>query len=180
MNTSAKLEALLFFRGEPTKKKKLCELLGVKEKGLKEATNELREALTNRGLSLVETDEVLELRTSTEASDLIEKITKEELSKDLGKAGIETLSIIIYNGPVSKKDIDYVRGVNSSFIIRNLMIRGLVDRVVSKNDARSFVYRPTTELLSFLGIEKVENMPEYQNVTESISNFYEHSEDSTD
>lgn len=180
MNNEAQLEALLFFKGEPVKKKKILELLDINEKELTELINNLRSTLEGRGISLVETDEQLELRTSKEASSLIEKITKEELSKDLGKAGLETLSIIIYKGPISKKDVDYIRGVNSSFIIRNLMIRGLVDRVVNKDDARSFVYRPTTELLSFLGIEKIEEMPEYQNVVEGISDFYKHEEENPD
>ena len=60
------------------------------------------------------------LGTSAEASTLIEKLTKEELNRDLGKASLETLSIIMYQGPIKRSQIDYIRGVNSTFILQKL------------------------------------------------------------
>jgi segregation and condensation protein B len=75
--------------------------------------------------------------------------------KDLGKAGLETLSIILYQGPISRAEIDYIRGVNSNFILRNLLIRGLIERVENPHDQRSFLYKPTLELISYLGLSKI-------------------------
>jgi segregation and condensation protein B len=111
------------------------------------------------------------LGTAQELSPLIEQLTKEELSRDLGKAGLETLSIILYQGPISRADIDYIRGVNSQFIVRNLLIRGLIERVDNPKDARSFLYKTTLQLLSHLGVSKIEDLPEYQQVRKDIEGF---------
>ena len=97
--------------------------------------------------------------------------TKEELSRDIGKAGLETLSIIIYRGPISRREIDYIRGVNSTFIIRNLLIRGLVEKVQAEKDQRSFLYKPTLELLSFLGVRNFEELPDYAAVRVELEKF---------
>jgi segregation and condensation protein B len=83
-------------------------------------------------------------------------------------AGLETLSIVLYLGPVSRSEIDYIRGVNSNFILRNLLMRGLVERIEHETDKRSLKYRPTFELLSFLGIGSVEELPEYETTRAEI------------
>lgn len=171
MNNDSKLEAVLFFLGEPVKKKKLVELLNISSDELETAAQKLSLNLTGRGLSLINTDEAFELRTSSDAAALIEKVTKEEYTRDLGKAGAETLATVLYRGPIAKRDIDYIRGVNSAFILRNLMIRGLIERVINKKDARSFIYKPTTELLAHLGVTNSEELPEYQKVQEEIESF---------
>ncbi len=115
-------------------------------------------------------DEVA-LGTSKDVSLLIEKLTKEELVRDLGKAGLETLSIIIYQGPLSRAEIDYIRGVQSNFIVRNLMIRGLMEKVPNPKDQRSFLYKPTFEMLSFMGLTKIEDMPSYSEAKAEIENY---------
>ena len=84
---------------------------------------QLEQDLKGRGLSLVRTDDEVMLGTAKEFSGLIEDLAKEELSRDLGKAGLETLSIVLYLGPITRADIDYIRGVNSQFILRALLIR---------------------------------------------------------
>jgi segregation and condensation protein B len=89
----------------------------------------------------------------------------------LGKAGLETLAIILYQGPISRADIDYIRGVNSQFIVRNLLIRGLIERVDNPTDARSFLYKTTLDLLSHLGISKIQDLPEYDQVRRDIDGF---------
>jgi segregation and condensation protein B len=77
---------------------------------------------------------------------------------------LETISIIAYKGPVSRAEIDYIRGVQSNFILRNLQIRGLVEKITNEKDHRSFLYRPTFELLQFLGVSRIEDLPEYDKV----------------
>ena len=89
------------------------------------------------------------------------KVILQKDVKDLGKAGLETLSIILYRGPATRRDIDYIRGVNSQFILRNLLIRGLVEKIQNPDDQRTFFYKPTFQLLSYLGIGKLEDLPEY-------------------
>src|SRR3990167_6785359 len=112
------LEAVLFWKGEPVLRASLAELLGISEGELQSAVEELRERLMGRGVWLLEAHDTLALVTAPEVSELIARITKEELSRDIGKAGLETLSVILYRGPLSKPEIDYIRGVNSQYILR--------------------------------------------------------------
>ena len=171
MNLAAKIEAILFWKAEPVSIKKLASLLNEKPDAIKAGLSSLETNLKGRGLTLVQTDEEAMLGTSKELSPLIEQLTKEELTRDLGKAGLETLSIILYQGPISRADIDYIRGVNSQFILRNLLIRGLIERVDNPKDARSYLYRTTLQLLSHLGMSKTEDLPEYQKVRADIESF---------
>jgi segregation and condensation protein B len=101
---------------------------------------------------------------------LIESLIKDELSKDLGKAGLETLAIVLYRGPIARSEVNYIRGVNSNYILRNILVRGLIEKDEASS-ARSTVYRPTFELLSYLGISKVEDLPEYQNARSTVEVF---------
>ena len=168
---SAKIEAVLFWKAEPVAVKKLASLLNVGIPEVKKGLVELESALNGRGLALVQTEEEVILGTARELSPIIEQLTKEDLTRDLGKAGLETLSIVLYQGPISRADIDYIRGVNSQFILRNLLIRGLVERVENPKDARSFLYKTTLELLSHLGISKATDLPEYDQVRRDIDTF---------
>jgi len=170
---SAKLEAILFWKAEPVSMKKLATLLDVGAKEVREGLAQLEQALTGRGLTLVRTDDEVMLGTSKEYSGLIEQLTKDELTRDLGKAGLETISIVLYQGPIARADIDYIRGVNSQFILRNLLIRGLVERVDNPADTRSFLYKPTIDLLSHLGVSKREDLPEFELVKKDIESFKE-------
>lgn len=88
---------------------------------------------------------------------------KEELSKDLSKASLETITIILYKNGATRSEIDYIRGVNSSFILRNLAIRGLVEKVPSPDDSRKITYRPTFDLLSYMGVTRIEEIKEFAN-----------------
>lgn len=162
MTLETKLEALLFWKGEPMTKKKAQAALECTAEELAAALAALETSLAARGLRVMQVGDEIEMRTSPEASALIEKLTKEELVRDLGKAGLETLSIILYRGPVKRADIDYIRGVNSSFIIRNLLIRGLIERIA--DGGRGFSYKPTVDLLGHMGLSKIEDLPDYAKV----------------
>jgi len=168
---SSKIEAILFWKAEPVSMKKLATLLHVNMPELKEGIAQLEKILKGRGLTLVQTDDEVMLGTSKAMSPLIAELTKEELTRDLGKAGLETISIVLYQGPISRADIDYIRGVNSQFILRNLLIRGLIERVDNPTDARSFLYKPTLELLSHLGVSKITDMPEFETVRREVESF---------
>ncbi|MEN9622099.1 MAG: segregation and condensation protein segregation and condensation protein [Candidatus Parcubacteria bacterium] len=172
MTRESQLEALLFWKGEPISKKKIEAYLACTAEELEVALTNLETILSTRGIRLMRIDDEVELRTAPETSDMIVKLTKEELIRDLGKAGLETLSIILYKAPIKRSEIDYIRGVNSSFIIRNLLIRGLIDRVTEKEGAgRGFAYKPTIDLLAHLGIAKIEDLPEYVKVKSELESF---------
>jgi segregation and condensation protein B len=176
MNLESKLEALLFFKGEPLQTKKAQSLLECSTEELAQAIDSLAKNLSSRGLRLVRNGDEIELRTAPEVSQFIEKMTKDELIKDLGKAGLETLTIILYKHPIRRSEIDYIRGVNSSFILRNLLIRGLIERVTEKEGktdgvGRGYAYKPTMSMLSHLGLTKIEDLPEYDKVKSEMDSF---------
>jgi segregation and condensation protein B len=177
MNISTKIEAILFWKAEPISIKKLASLLDVRIEEAKAGLIELEKNLAGRGVTLVQTggiddaDGEVMLGTAKELSPLIEQLTKDELTRDLGKAGLETLSVVLYQGPISRADIDYIRGVNSQFILRALLIRGLVERVDNPKDARSYLYKTTLDLLSHLGVSKLSELPEYEQVRKDIEEF---------
>lgn len=166
-NTDTILEALLFVKTEPISIKKLSELLKVDANEVAEAILALKEKLSGRGIRLIEKGDEIMLGTALEASGFIESVLKEEMSRDLGRAGLETISIILYKSPVTKNEIDFIRGVNSQFILRNLLVRGLVERIQNPN-GRAALYQPTFDLLRFLGMEKIDDLPDYRKISESL------------
>jgi segregation and condensation protein B len=168
MNLENQIESILFYKNEPMSAKKLCDILEKSEAEVKEGLRSLQKNLENRGLSLLEDSDTYMLATCNQSAELIERIAKEELSKDIGKAGLETLAIILYKGGVTRREIDYVRGVNSNFILRSLMARGLIERKEGKEDARVFTYQPTLALLAHLGLRAADELPEYNKVREEI------------
>ncbi len=167
MNTQeklAELEALLFIHGEPLALKKAKAILGVEPEELGSIVSELKNRLENedRGLVLVEDGEKIQLVTKPKFGKILESFIKEELSEDLTPASLEALALIAYFAPLSRNRLDYLRGVNSSFIVRSLLLRGLVERFQDPERANAFLYRPTFDLLRHLGLEKKENLPDYE------------------
>lgn len=172
MNLETKLEALLFWKGEPMAVKKAQVALGCTSEEFVIALAALEASLATRGLRVMRNGDEIELRTAPEVSAMIEKLTKDELVRDLGKAGLETLSIILYKGPVKRSEIDYIRGVNSSFILRNLLIRGLIERnSLKEGEGRGYSYSPTIDLIAHLGIAKTDDLPEYAKVKAELEAF---------
>jgi len=117
MNIDKRIEAILFFKGEAVSIKQLSKILKIREEVVRKSIIELKEVLQDRGIRLISNDNRVMLGTSPEMHGVIESMKKEELIKDLGKASLETLSVILYRGPVRKSEIDYsFEGVNSSTI----------------------------------------------------------------
>lgn len=169
METEKKIEAILFWKGESMSRKKLSEVFKVGQIEINEAIEKLKESFKERGVVVIEKEDDVMLGTAPECSELIENLQKEELNKELSKASLETLSIILYKNGVSRAEIDYIRGVNSSFTLRALSIRGLVEKTTDMKDSRKFIYKPSFELLSFMGVRSVEELPGYDEVNNSIN-----------
>jgi segregation and condensation protein B len=168
MDLEKKIEAILFWRGEAVSLAKLGDFLKVSPGEVIEAVEKLKTDLADRGIVLQENNEKYMLGTAPELSPLIEKLQKEELNKDLSKASLETLSILLYKNGASRSEIDYIRGVNSSFTLRALSIRGLVEKTIDAKDSRRYIYKPSFELLSFMGVKSVEELPGYDEVKNGI------------
>lgn len=169
LSPEAQIEALLFSAGEPLSKKRLASLIGVSADELQSAADRLREGLSERGLALIETKDELDLRTSPEAAALVKKLRESELSRDLGKAGLETLAIVLYKDGATRSDIDWVRGVNSSTALRSLLLRGLIRRTEDSEDRRRARYEVTPEALAHLSAGKVSDLPRYEEFSLALS-----------
>lgn len=169
MEIEKKLEAIFFWKGEPMSRKKLSEILKVGQNEINDSIEKLKMNLEGRGIALIEKDNEVALGTPPELTKLFEDLQKEELNKELSKASLETLSIILYKNGVSRAEIDYIRGVNSSFTLRALSIRGLVEKITDSKDNRRYIYKPSFELLSFMGVKNVEELPDYKDVSNSIN-----------
>ncbi|HUX35504.1 MAG TPA: SMC-Scp complex subunit ScpB [Candidatus Paceibacterota bacterium] len=160
----AELEALLFIHGEPLTNKKAEKILELGKEDFEALVSELdkRLAAEGRGIALVRDGEKLQFATKPQFAKLVEGFVKEEMSEDLTPATLEVLSIIAYLSPVTRSEIDYRRGVNSSFTLRNLMLRGLVERYPDPERPSSLLYRPTFEFFKHLGAKGKEELPDFE------------------
>ncbi len=156
---SQKIEALLFTAGEAVPLSELQELTGATEHEVTQAIQELSNSLQDHGLALVTTGTHIELVTSSVVAEFLAQFNKEE-SGQLSKAALETLSVIAYRGPVTRFDVDAIRGVDSRHMIRQLFARGLVRQLRLSGKAPQ--YDVTEEFLSHLGITKKEELPDFE------------------
>ena len=172
---SRHIEAVLFLSGKPVSITELGKILGKDKKAVNEALKELEEELKESGLRLLKKGGEAMLGTSEESSQYCELFLKEEVNRSLGHAGLETLSIMLYSGKekdggVSRNDIDEIRGVNSAFTLRNLLIRGLIERKQDPKNKRVYLYAPALKLFQYLGITGENDLPNYNNYREKIDN----------
>jgi segregation and condensation protein B len=163
------IEAILFYKATPQKKAVLQKMFAIEEgEEWRAALERLKTRLEIGALRLIETDTELTLSTAPALGEFIESLRKNELKGDIGKAGAETLAIILYREPISRAEIDRIRGVNSSFILRNLLIKGLVEREASGN---TYHFRITPTLLQHLGITKKSELPRFADFMNAIDAF---------
>lgn len=177
------IEALLFALGGPISKKELGKMLDADESAIESALGSLKRAREGSGIVLVDDGREAELRASSATSAKIEEIRKEEYSREIGRAGLEVLAAILYRGPLSRSEIDFIRGVNSSQTVRTLLMRGFVRKVPNPRDERSFLYEPTTEILSALGVASMHDLPEYADVRgklQALEEAYRNKEQTAD
>ncbi len=168
---ASRAHAFLFSEGGTISKKKLTSLLGCDQKSLNEAVGALAERLHGTGETVVETATEVTLAVAPATSEIVRAAFEKELGEEIGTAGLEVLAIILYRGDSTRAQIDYIRGVNTSSTLRNLLARGLVERIGNPEDAREYLYRPTVELLAHLGVERLEKLPDYNAITSELSAF---------
>ena len=157
------LESLLFTSGHPLSQKKMAEILEISEEEIENSLKELANDYTqnNRGLRLIFLDNKVQLVAASESKEAIEKLIKSDFEEDLSQAALETLAIVAYKGPVSRAAIENLRGVNCSFILQSLAIRGLIDKKNNPRDGRSYIYNVTFDFLKHLGLNQIDDLPNY-------------------
>lgn len=159
------LEALLFISPRPLKVSKLAEVTDSTPEAITTALATLAESYHDRGLVLKHVGDSYQLMTAPGTTELATAFVKDEMTGELTKPSLETLTVIAYRGPVSKPELELIRGVNCSLIIRNLLMRGLIEETNDKQ--RGVRYQVTMEFLKFLGVQSPTALPRYQELNAS-------------
>lgn len=162
MSLTSKLESLLLVAGKPMAYATLTKLLSCSAVELKEAIAEMEGQYNQkgRGIHVLVNDQKVQFSTNPDNKALIADFIKDETTGELTKPSLETLTIIAYRQPVTKEELEQIRGVNCSLILRNLMIRGLVEAKEERGGLAT-TYSVTMDFVRFLGINKVEELPEF-------------------
>jgi len=173
-NKIPELESLLFHFGNPLSLKRIASILQIKEEECTELIllleGRMREDVSS-GLMVMRNGDEVQLATKPEYQHVSGKIVEEEFKEQLTPAALETLSLIAYLGPVSRPTIDYIRGVNSSFIVRNLLIRGLIGREHGTERKNTYEYSITFDFLKHMGIRNVSELPEYEKYKQIFKDY---------
>lgn len=163
MSLLAAVESILFVSSKPLSVKKIAELVQQPAAAVDAALQELRTAYATRdgGVLLVQNGTDYQFMTAPSQAALVQAYLKDDATGDLTRPSLETLTIIAYRGPVTKAEVEQIRGVNCSLILRNLLIRGLVS---AEEDPKTLLpsYRVTMDFLRFLGVGSVEQLPDYE------------------
>ena len=158
----SKIEGILFVAAKALNEKKLAEAVGVKREDVVKAVDELAEEYNSKkgGLRIIRHGKDVRMSTSAEIAKVVQQYLKDEMTGELTKPSLETLTIVAYRGPITKGELEQVRGVNCSLILRNLMMRGLVESN-GEHGMPTTTYNVTSDFLRFLGIPNIEQLPEY-------------------
>ncbi len=157
---SVKLEALLFVAAEPATTAQLAEALDVAPSVVERGLNELDASLATRGLRLQRHAGRFQLTTAPQLAELIERFLGLEATTHLSRAALETLAIIAYQQPVTRPQIDSIRGVNSDSMMKSLLNKGLIlESGRADGPGRPFLYSTTPEFLQHFGLNSILEMP---------------------
>lgn len=159
----AKLESLLFVSSTPLTVTKLAKIFELKPAEIRDELAKLKEKWNTEdsGVLLVQNDDEVQLMSHPDNAELVASFLKDETTGELTRPALETLSIIAYRQPITKPELEQIRGVNCSLILRNLLLRGLIEE---KEDPKrmQLVYRATMDFVRLLGLSSMEELPDYQ------------------
>lgn len=179
MNLKSKVESILFVSGSPIDVSKLAKLLEVKKDDIESSIEELQLDYknNNRGIQIAQVGDRYQVVTSADNSKEVGSFLKQEVIGELTRPQLETLTIIAYRGPIVKPELEQIRGVNCTIILRNLMIRGLIEEGEIRDGMDTYLV--THEFLKFLGITDIKNLPDYEklNANKNLNELLNSSEE---
>lgn len=166
MIPTQKIEALLYIANKPLSVRKLADIVSTSVEDVEQGIALLQEKFNTdaSGLRILRNGNDVQFATAPDLSETVEIFLKQELTGDMTKPQLETLTIIAYRGPVRKEEIEHIRGVNCSLILRNLLMRGLIE-AVSDGDKDGIKYRVTLDFLRFLGINTISELPNFEELS---------------
>ena len=160
LSLSAQLEALLFVSGEPVAIAQLATALDVAPSVVERSLNELEASLSSRGLRLQRQAGRVQLTTAPQLAELVERFLGLEATTHLSRAALETLAIIAYQQPVTRPQIDLIRGVNSDSMLKSLLHKNLIlESGRADGPGRPILYSTTPEFLQHFGLNSILEMP---------------------
>lgn len=160
------IESILLVAEKPVDIKELATITATQVAEIQKSANELIAEYKERGLRIIKKGDFLHLVSAPENAEYIAKYLNEELRGDLTRAALETLAIITYKQPITRTEVEEIRGVNSDYLVRNLMIRGLIGEVGRKETVgKPILYGTTIEFLQHFGLESDEQLPKMDDVT---------------
>ncbi len=164
MDLQGVLEGLLFVVGdEGLTLSQICDILTIDEDAAKELLLNLKQSYeeNNRGIRISFLGNAFKLTTKSEHKDFYQKLLNNDETNTLSDAALETVAIIAYHQPITRVEIDNMRGVQTSQIIRKLVAKGLVKEVgKSTLPGRPNLYGTTHEFLDYFGISSLNDLPE--------------------
>ncbi|MCD4761549.1 SMC-Scp complex subunit ScpB [bacterium] len=169
MDIKTKIESLLFICAKPMTIKQLAGLIKKKDREIKEAAEALVAEYKEKrqGIQIIKNGSKYQMVSSPENAKLVAEFIKDETTGELSRPSLEALTIIAYRGPISKIDLDRIRGVNCALILRNLLLRGLIEakadkikNAESKNCGQTY-YSVTFDFIRFLGINDINELPDF-------------------
>mgnify|MGYP001124974028 CR=1 FL=1 len=162
-NLKKLIESILLVAEKPVTVKELSKSTEEMTANVQKALVELIKEYKDRGIKIIKKGEYYSMVTDPESAEVVCRFLNEELRHDLSNAALETLSIITYKQPVTRLDIEEIRGVASDQILRNLLIRGLVQEVGRKESpGRPILYGTTMEFLQYFGINSEKELPKFE------------------
>jgi segregation and condensation protein B len=167
MSIRNKIESLLFVSHQPLSVLQLKKLTDAKKKEVEDALKELTDHYKNQddsGIMLVASGDKYQLVSHPDNAKLVESFLKSDVTGELTEPALETLTIVSYRGPITKPELEQIRGVNCSLILRNLLIRGLIERLESTKTQMP-KYQVMHEFIKFLGMSSVKDLPEYEKLS---------------
>lgn len=163
MSTKSKIESILFASTKPLSVVQLKNILNCETEDIKQALEELEKHYNQKGsgINIINNSSKYQLTTSPENSKIIQDMLKSDMTGELTRPSLETLTVISYRGPISRAELEQIRGVNCSLILRNLLMRGLIESYYDKQKALT-LYGVTLDFMRFLGISDVKDLPDYE------------------
>lgn len=165
------LEAVVFASPEPVKLSRLAQFLEVDLSQLKQVAKNLTEdyEMNERGIRLVEVAGGFQFVTAPASAPILREYFKKDKKVRLSRSALETLAIIVYNQPVTRPEIDAVRGVNSDGVLKTLLEKRLVDIAGRKDEpGKPLLYRTTDEFLKVFGLKSLKDLPDIKELEELV------------
>lgn len=159
---SSRIEAILFASARAWQRRKLAEVCSVTTDEIDLAIEELRQRLDACGgaLQLVQQSQELEIVTRGEYAGLLRQVFTQDVAGELSRPSLETLSILAYRGPLTRPELEQIRGVQCAMILRNLSLRGLVEIGIEERLGQ-VTYQVTLDFLKHLGLSSLEELPDF-------------------